>query len=92
MDAALYLWINGKEYALKRLPTELDELKAAWQLDGMETEEPHIVKLYSRGFQTECDCGDWQYRRQQRMQNCKHISALIEVGLVPHKSKVWSKV
>ena len=91
MNARLHIWINGHEYVLQRMPSELADVRLAWQLDGMETEEPYVVTLSNHG-QVSCECGDWQYRRQQRMQNCKHIAALIEVGLVPHKSKIWSKV
>lgn len=88
----LYLWINSHEYALSRLPTNCDDIRAVWQLDGMESGEPYSVILYRRGHQTECTCKDWSYRRQQRMQVCKHIAALIQIGLIPHKDKVWSKV
>lgn len=80
MQAHLYLSIQGQHYALTFLSPQASVALTAWRLtkDGAHRD----VRLTLEG-RAECDCGDYVHRKERLGQDCKHISALRHVHLLP---------
>lgn len=91
IEASLILLIGGEPYELRRMPSELSEHRLIWELQR-EGSEPHTVIVFKAQGRLDCDCGDYTWRKERVGGLCKHLAALVEAGLVPHKDKVWSKV
>lgn len=78
--ARLTLTINGQEYTPRALEPHPQVAQRAWTLrkaDGT-TYEVHWGK---HGYH--CDCPDFLWARENHGEYCKHVLALMVVGLLP---------
>lgn len=87
-------WVDSKGkahsgyYLLERLP----EHKLAWRLrkplaEDQEDPDKHTVMLLKSGKAT-CDCQSATFSAHKQ---CKHVSALLDRGLLPRKIAEASK-
>jgi hypothetical protein len=72
--ARLELLIDGDRYVLRKLAT------GHWRV-GREASTR--VYLVGPGDPPTCDCNDFRRRHAGHQSACKHIRALVAVGLVP---------
>ena len=77
--ASLTLTINGVHYLIRLNEAHPGVARKAWRLTKADGT---TYDVGIREFGTECSCGDFNFRRQQRGQQCKHIRAMVAVGLL----------
>lgn len=82
MPAFLYLRIQGVDYLLKYNSPEPSLALTSWRL--MNEKSLHDVRLTPEG-KCECTCGDYVLRKEKRGGDCKHITSLRQVCLLPSK-------
>ncbi len=79
IDAVLCLKIKDKIYVLESIVPESAGAISAWRLTSSEG-ETYVVNEGRHGYG--CECGDYVWRKDGTAELCKHIQALIKVGLL----------
>lgn len=78
--ARLGLTINGTSYGLRRVPSDASIAAGAWAIRKADGTTYHVA-ITPHG--PTCDCPDWTFHRDGiDPDGCKHIKAMVAVGLV----------
>ena len=83
--ARLFVAINGQTYSLRFLESHPEIGAPAWRLQKiMETEtgSPSEYDVILSKTGPLCSCPDFEYRRINTGQSCKHVAALKAVGIL----------
>lgn len=73
----LTLTIRGDRYRVR--PVRADYGRG-WRLHKLGAQSVHQVVEHPAG--PLCSCGDWTYRPDVRGSGCKHVRALVALGLI----------
>lgn len=77
------LTINGRPYEYERIPTPQSDCVALVRLSyGVEALTSYDCTLLASGHH-DCSCGAFIFRYPTTGELCKHLKALIAVGLLP---------
>ena len=79
MTWTLILKVNSVYYRVVRLTPDPTVAKAAIELQKPDGKKYH-VSLTRHGY--ECTCGDWNWRKRNTKEVCKHIGAARDSGLL----------
>lgn len=82
--ANLYLAIDGTYYKVESIPSEAPGRPRGWRLtkaDDGNVHSPYCVLRHESGDVT-CTCASWTFDKSKTGDPCKHISALLEVGII----------
>lgn len=78
IDAALILVVEDGEYVLT-----VDQLQPLRCVVAHTRQGGRRYQVTCTGREVSCGCDGWKYRARTKRGMCKHVAALIAVGLLP---------
>jgi hypothetical protein len=76
----VYLRIGEKYYKLTPIVSEGGQVRRAWSI-AKKDKTVYTCSQHADGYY-QCTCPDWEFRRSARGDTCKHLAALLNMGLL----------